>query len=252
MRIRKKKIHKQKRFNSNEEPLKVGLLYRCIARNCFEKCYPEMSKHLVDEILIRGDIDEIESCVAVREKLKVVITVLDSILTKDNIKMAKDAFDVLLYSETPEYDLEEIMIEIGLRKYDLASKVEMNITLVSALHDNWVSLNSDKFFYETREDRRFMFMPLELVGFNEMLNNYLYVKDIAHLFDFGVDMVELEKGYYEARRSFMERNSLHDENDLTNYVMRADYNPLEQDIVCILRTDKEVARAVAKQIISRL
>lgn len=247
-----RKNSKSKRVKVVEDKYRAGLIYRCVARTYVEGWHPEMDKHAFDEILLKGSIDEIETYAKVKEIMRVTVTLLRSILEKSNIHLVKDAFEVLLYSETPEYDLEEAIIEIRLRNYSLEDKVSICHTLIAAAHDVWVSANSDWFFDEKKAGQRYLFMPYELIGAEQAFKYYHFVKELMTLMEMNASDEALVGGFYEIRAAFFEKNDILTREELIDYIMKADYNPLERDIVEKLRTDRKIATEIADQIIDQI
>lgn len=235
-----------------EDKYRAGLVYRCVARAYVEGWYPEMDKHAFDEILLKGSIDEIEAYAKVKEIMCVTVALLRSILKKSNIHLVKDAFEVLMYSETPEYDLEETIIEIRLRNYSLADKISINHALISAAHDVWAAANSDWFFDEKKAGQRYLFMPYELIGVEQAFKFYLFVKELMALMELNASDEALVDAFYEARATFFEKNDILTREELIDYIMKADFNPLERDIVEKLRTDRKIATEIADQIIDQI
>lgn len=241
-----------KRVKVVEDKFKAGLVYRCVARAYVEGWHPETDKHAFDEILLKGSIDEIEAYAKVKEIMRVTVTLLRSILKKDNIHLVRDALEVLMYSETPEYDLEETIIEIRLRNYSLDDKVSMSHTLIAAAHDTWVAANSDWFFDEKKAGQKYLFMPYELIGVEQAFKFYLFIKELMALMELNVSDEALVDAFYEARATFFEKNNILTREELIDYIMKADYNPLERDIAEKLRTDRKIATEIADQIIDQI
>ena len=241
-----------KRIPEVDDKFRAGLIYRCVARAYVEAWKPEIDKHAFDEILLKGSIEEIEKYAKVKDIMCMTVALLRSILKKDNIHLVKDALEVLMYSETPEYDLEETIIEIRLKNYSLDDKVSMSHTLIAAAHDTWVAANSDWFFDAKKAKQRYLFMPYELIGAQQAFKFYLFIKELMALMELNVSDEALVDAFYEARATFFEKNNILTREELVDYIMKADYNPLERDIVEKLRTDREIATEIADQIIDQI
>lgn len=108
--------HLLRRVDTEECEPKVGLVYRKFAKRLFEEKHPDLTAHEVDEILFRRSFREIESYVPVEENMIRIIGRIQEKLTDMGVHYPKDFLDVLKYSETPESDLEEVLIEIGMKK----------------------------------------------------------------------------------------------------------------------------------------
>ena len=225
------------------EFMKVGLIYRDIARKSYEYMNPEADLHAFEEILLRGDLDEIESYVKVKDALGVVATRLHAILEPDKVRLPKDFLEVIVYSEVPKSDLEEIIIGIYMCNYEPAKKAQIALELMQSLHDEWVRCNSDVFF--DQEDMRFRFLQFELIGLEAASVYRLYIDDVLLALKLDVCDEEIKSAYWKLQTEFLKKNSITSRDSLIDYIMKADYNPLTQDIVEILRTDRVVAEKMA-------
>ena len=133
--MKRKKRQRFVKMQDTQTEMKVGLIYREIARKRFDRLHPDIDKHEVDEILMRGDLDEIESYVEVKPGIEAVTRVLRRVLGEDElaysvlgerkISLPKDFVDVMIYSEDPYYEVEEVKIGLDMLKLDHGTKAIM-------------------------------------------------------------------------------------------------------------------------------
>ncbi len=240
MALRNRRV-KPIRRNQVEEP-KVGCIYRNVARLCFEDELPDYKDY--EAVLSRGNLEEIERFVKVRDIFLMMSTGLKQILIKDNIRLPNDFAEVMTYSEEPEYDLEEIIIEIGLRKYSKSEKAVVLLETLKVVHDEWVRIHAERFFSENKREKC-RFLQFELLGPAEVGLHRIFIDEIFTLLGLMSDEAEITKQYWKMQEAFIKQNGIWSREDLVGFIMKADYNSLARDICDILRTDRTVAEIMA-------
>lgn len=237
-----KKMKMRRMQASKEEELKVGLFYRNVARRYFERELPGVKEY--ENILTRGNLAEIESFVVIKPLLQAMVDELRRQLAESKIRLPGDFLGVVTYSEEPESEAEEIAIEIGMREYTEDEKAVILLQTLRVIHDEWVRVHSEKFFDDDVK-QKCQFLQFELLG-PEAIDKYLiFTEDVFKMFGLDVDKAKLIKCYWPMQKKFLEEKEIVSRDDLVDYIMQADYNPLSRDISDILRTNRAVAELMA-------
>ena len=107
---RKKSIVK---FGQHLEAPRAGIIYKSIVRKAFMNKNPDKDEKEIETMLARGDMEEIGEAIDIRWVIERIVEVLKAELAEEGIRLPSDFTEVVLYSETPEEDAEEVVVEVN-------------------------------------------------------------------------------------------------------------------------------------------
>jgi len=143
-----------------------------------------------------------------------------------------------------------------VREEALAISNEENFELLAlaAIHDSWVRDNTNPKTMEKKKGKGQLrqYAPLELIGFNEVKSDLIFLQPILARMGMEVDIVALENEYNRRSEQFCNEHDLHSEEDIAAYVGSGDYLrdlEIEPKNIKLVTDEKD---AVAKGIVSNL
>ena len=143
-----------------------------------------------------------------------------------------------------------------VREEALAISNEENFELsaLSAIHDSKVSGNANPKTIEKKkgEGQLRQYAPLELVGFNEVKSDLIFLEPILARMGIEVDIHALEAEYNKRSEDFCNEHNLHSSEDIANYIASGEYLEkceVEKENIDLLTKEKNV---IAEGIISNL
>lgn len=104
------------------EAPRAGIIYKSIVRKAFMNKNPDEDEKEIEAMLARGDMDEIGETIDIRWVIERIVEVLKAELAEEGIRLPSDFTEVILYSETPEEDAEEVVVEVKLRNFSEEGK----------------------------------------------------------------------------------------------------------------------------------
>ena len=244
---RKGKLEKRKIRPVELEP-KVGTLYRNIARKRLMAGGTTESVYEVDEMLAGCKYGTIETYVNLEPLIQLSYEQLNTVLAKYKITLPHDFVDVVLHSEWPEDDLEEITIGVNLLNLSELMKCVVALKTLRGIHDEWVKRNVDK-FGDGGVRERMQFMPFCLIGEQGVREWYALVEDILTVLWLAPDDDDFLLEYYNSWRNFvLDQNRVFLERDVVE--MMTNFSP--EAIVQKLREDDGWARVILREVIERM
>lgn len=99
---------------------------------------------------------------------------------------------------------------------------DQQLNILSTIHDGWVVNNSSEKTFNKKVARNQLrqYAPLELIGWNEVESDLLFLDPILAAIDVNVDRNSLEAAYHQRVANYMEKEKINSEVDLTNLVSR--------------------------------
>lgn len=104
---------------------------------------------------------------------------------------------------------------------------EKTIDILKAIHNNWVVDNGKKY---SREGKSFMFMPLELLPYDEVEKDLLFVSPILESAGINVEAMNLEETFNEKQETYFISNEISDKESLAKHIKQVvskSYEPLQ-------------------------
>ncbi len=136
----------------------------------------------------------------------------------------------------------------------ISNEENFELLALSAIHDCWVRSNANPKTIEKKKGKGQLrqYAPLELIGFNEVKSDLIFLQPILARMGMEVDIEALENEYNRRSEQFCAEHDLHSEEDIANYVASGEYLKgleIDQKPINLLTQEKEV---IAKGIVSNL
>lgn len=219
---------------------KASQTYLEAAWNMFRERYPKMDKARVNMIMARRNINEIESYIHLAGLFKVGVEELRRLLQKDDIVVPDNFLAVLLHSEAPRKDAEDLIFDLKQRDYSEDEVARIAIQVLYVIHDEWVKLNSREFFDPCRKWQRSRFMPFELIGLETALKYRVVLDEINMVLGLKVHTGALRSLYWQMQKDFCRKHLLHTREDLSEYLRYSDYYSMVPDIQEVIRKSPRI------------
>ena len=116
-------------------------------------------------------------------------------------------------------EAQKAIARLGLSDID---KGDIAYRAIEAVHTDWVRRNESKFFDPTRLDRQYMFLPVELIGYQDAVKDYIFIEDILAVLTLRPESRFIEQAYKEARRRYSQRYPIHFMHDLERHINHGD------------------------------
>ena len=225
---------------------KVGAIYKNIANECLIAWYPDMSDTERDNLLERGNLQEIESYVGAKNSIDTAVEAVREDLERYQVYLPDDFSYIVYYSDMPNGEAERITLEIGKnRAIDENTKVSIAIHALDKIHRRWIDDNTKKFFDEKRRGKRYMFLPIEFIGWDEVLKDYVFLSPILQLLGIRAETCAIQEAYAINQEPYMGKLGVTKCKNVAFLEIRESLLRIEQDI-----TDEEV-KEVVEQVVSR-
>ncbi len=168
-------------------------------------------------------IEELEEKVFAKKSVNHAI---DSIAQRLNLrKDEKEAFTIAVY-----YGPENapIFAKVGQLLQNQGDIETLVLDILSDIHDGWVVDNSDEKTFNKKKDRKQLrqYLPLPLIGYNEVLSDLIFLKPILASCGLDTDSLKLEEKYHETFEQFIINNDLTSFQKLIDAIKRGyDFYP---------------------------
>ncbi len=127
---------------------------------------------------------------------------------------------------------------------------EQKLGVLSTIHDGWVINNSNEKTFNKKVDRQQLrqYAPLELIGWNEVRSDLLFLNPILASVGVQVNETTLAQAYHAKVADYMEEMKINNQDDLTALIQqgRNYYSVLPEDLESRLLPMSEV---ISSQII---
>ena len=97
---------------------------------------------------------------------------------------------------------------------------EGKLNILSTIHDDWVQDNSNEATFQKKVSREQLrqYAPLELIGWNEVKSDLLFLSPILSSIGVEVNEATLEDSYHERVESFFEKEDIKDESSIKSLI----------------------------------
>ena len=109
-----------------------------------------------------------------------------------------------------------------------SGKYKKILDILSTVHDNWVKNNQDNFLKPGRNRER-QFVPLEMLDWDEVVNDLVFLKPILEAAGMEVEPEALKREFEIRQKEYMIDNELYSHEDLVDHLMKGSeaYGTLE-------------------------
>lgn len=163
----------------------------------------------------KSSFEELESKVWAQGSMNYAIDGIANYLAQEGIELTPD--EVLEYRkaifEGPENA--EIFTNVKDKLAHIKNPNKLIISTLSNIHDGWVKDNQKKFF---ARDKKYQHMPIELIGWNEVKSDLLFLSPILEASNLKVNEDYLEKTYNESVIDFFNKRNIKTNSDLQSVI----------------------------------
>lgn len=179
---------------------KIGTIYKTIANECLTDWYSDMLESERKALLERGDFEEIEGYIGAKNSIESAATAISDFLGLLGYQYHALP-QITFYSKNPAEDLEKTK---GIMQFPLyleeTQKAELALKALESVHNKWIEDNGKKFFDPKRVGKRYMFTSLYLIGFEESMKDYIFVRPILQLLGLEPDLDTMRLAYQSAQQ----------------------------------------------------
>lgn len=158
-------------------------------------------------------VSELEGQVFAMDSVKYAIAGI----TKE-LKLSQEEMEE--FTQSTIYGPEDAEIFEKIAKAAQSMTEEQQLNILSTIHDGWVVNNSSEKTFNKKVDRNQLrqYAPLELIGWNEVESDLLFLDPILSAINVNVDRNSLEEAYHQRVANYMEKENVNSKTDLTNLV----------------------------------
>lgn len=222
-------------------------VYKALANGCLALQFPEMSARERTALIDRSSVTEMEHLIGVKDYLAAAITALREGLREVNFSLNEDLLSKIMYSNPSSFT--KLQNEISNRHFSQQEKSEAAYLMMEGIHNQWVSSNIRKFFELDKQDSQFLFMPIELIGFQKAMHHYVYVRDVLVTINLEPDRQDIKHLYKELQTIWQDSEGVHNPDALKRWLTSASYAPITPQITNFLRQDKAAVDRICDQIL---
>ena len=195
---------------------KLNIPYYQVAKSALMN-WNGLSEEEAMKTIQQSSFEEVEGQVWAKGSMDYAI---ENILSKVELsEEQKDRFTKAIYGELGD---SSILEDVGAKLSEKNNEKVIMETLF-AVHDGWVKDNSKKFF---ARDKKYQHLPSELIGWDEVKADLLFVKSIYDSMGIEVDEEKLEEKYNKTVKTFKDKKGIHTDVDLIHEINKgAEFYP---------------------------
>ncbi len=182
----------------------------------------------------------------IKTPVKIAAASLTGILT--DLGTSLDLERTILYGLFPE-EFGDFSRKISLNRLTEEDRADIVVKVLIEIHKNWASQSQARFFNPNYEDEQYLFMPAELVGFENLMAGYVFIQDIAKALGLETGIRVLEEAYKKMLRQYKARWQIKNTEDLAMHIQHCDLD-LGMDIRA-WKAKPKVAEKLAIQIVRK-
>lgn len=169
----------------------------------------------IEEAIQITDKSEIASVIGLVEKLGLNADIIQQLIGSLDEK-GKPIGDGIIYTQGSISQDIAIQIKNGLEGNE---KYKNILNVLSIVHDNWVRNNPNNFLKPERNKER-QFVPLELLNWDEVVNDLVFLAPILEVSGIDIDKETLKREFDIMQKEYMINNKIFSHNDLVNHLMK--------------------------------
>ena len=223
---------------------RLNLPYYQVAKSALMK-WNGLSEEEANKIINYSTEEKIEEMVDAKKSINYAIQRISEVLDID-----KEELSIAVYktrrSPIADYIFKPAFTEKGIEPNELI------LDTLFAVHDGWVKDKSEKFM---ARDKKHQHMPSELIGWEEVKADLVFVKPIFEYMGIKVDEKELETVYNESVKNFFLDRNIKTKEDLSKEILKGEefYPALSGQTanISFLQNKEQVDNIVIPQIESK-
>ena len=185
-----------------------------------------------------------------KEPLLIMVDSLTHELTSRDVRFAPDIERIVFWSIMPTEELKDFTDKIFRRQLRDDEKADIILKVLSDIHVNWIAENHDRFFDEKYEDEQYLFAPSELIGFEKLMENYVFLEDTLSALGLKTGVFNIQEGYERRRHQYIEQCGIKSTELLARHLQYCNNPGLSMDIRA-WKSKPKVAEKMAIQIVRR-
>lgn len=214
---------------------KIGVAYSQAARPALQRAYPKMPAYSVTELLVNGSFENVEAYISIEGTLRAVVAQLRVTLKNLDIAVPTDLALIVLHGKLNEPGVGKLKAAVEAADLTELEKGAIAYELLDAAHRHRVREFSHDFFRGTRVKKRWKFLPSELIGFDTLYDDYIFVKPVLKLAGITPDQTEIKKSYQRAQKFFCGVNGIKDRHALGAYIKSGSYGALQPAVATVFQ-----------------
>ena len=197
-----------------------------VARACLSK--PGWFSYTPEEIenkLNTSTDAELESEIYAVGSMTAAAKQIQNYLKQIGIELTDEEFAQFKEAVLHGSDNAEIFKIVG-NKIKSVNPYDLMMTSLTNVHDKWVQTNPPKFL---AREKKHQHMPIELIGWNEVTSDLIYLKPILEASGIEVNEETLKATYYDTVKKFFKARGIKNEADLAAKIpeIASSYHALE-------------------------
>ena len=226
-----------------------GLIYEKVAKKCVYEKDNQLDDIEVTSMIYRSNYEKvgIRESIDIKKPLENAIDSLANVLSQKDIKLAPDLVSIVFYSQIPNTVLLDSSDIVHSRRFSEMQRAEIALKTLADIHDGWAKVNARKFPEWSYRDRQFIFMPAELIGFDELMKNYLFIEDTLAVLGLKTGVYNLQKCHMKMWQDYKKHYDIKGVDALAKHLVSLEEDDLAPGIWEELK-NPDTARRVANQI----
>ena len=111
---------------------------------------------------------------------------------------------------------------ISLKAYQIfnQNREELILKILEDIHNNWVKNNSDEKTFNKKEIKGQLrqYLPLELIGFNEVESDLLFIEPILYSIGIEINREKLQEKYHLKLKEYLKKYTINNQEDLEYHI----------------------------------
>ena len=156
----------------------VSSVYWDVARAQFDKFFSNIPPYHNS----LSQINEIERFIKIKKPMTAGIKSIQQSLKKVGVILPNQIADIIIHNDTPYKECENFREQIEAKGITEEEKGEIIFHAIAAVHQQRVRSDSvGKSFFDTAPYDRYMYLPVEMIGFRNALEDYSFIKRITEI-----------------------------------------------------------------------
>ena len=213
----------------------VSSVYWDVARAQFNKFFPNIPPYHNS----LSQINEIERSIKIKKPMTAGIKSIQQSLKKVGVILPNQIADIIIHNDTPYKECENFREQIEAKGITEEEKGGIIFHAIAAVHRQRVRSDSvGKSFFDTEPHNRYMYLPVEMIGFRCALEDYSFIKRTTEILALRPNDYYVEEAYKLAKLDFKEKYAIFPPSletiqrailCLPSYVNPEIYHAFEQD-----------------------
>ena len=152
-----------------------------------------------------------ERLVHIKQPMLVGINSIRQSLNRIGIKLPEDIADIIMYSETPRKTCEKFRKQIARKGITCEEKGDILFKAIVAVHEQRIKEDNinGKSFTSINPFLQFLFLPAEIIGFDNVKEDYDFIKEAAEILGLRPSDFYVEQAYKLGREAFYEEYAIY-------------------------------------------